>query len=108
MPKKSPYTTTQRVLTERLIELAARDAVLEGVLRHVTAVLFAGGQGGKIAFDKMRSEIMAGFQFNASAPLHTDDAVASEMQTQSIEFARLFLAKIATMRQEIADTGARH
>lgn len=87
-----------------LIELAARNAVLDAVMRHLTALLFS-RPGSDAAFDAMREEIIRGFQFSAQTPPQTDDAVAFEMQSQAIAYARAFFDRTAAMRQEILDAG---
>lgn len=104
MPDKPSFEIDNNVVADHLLDLAARNAVLEAVLRQVTAMLFS-GPGGDAALKAMRSNITDAFQFSAESPPDTDDEVAFEMQARAGQYARAFFDRAEATRHGIAAAG---
>ncbi len=98
----SEFDVDPAMIAEHLIELAARTAVLENVLRHTTALTFSAGPGGAAAFDAMSSVIIADLRCG-TAPPGTSAEIAEELRVRSTARAQAFLHQAAEIRCGISD-----
>jgi hypothetical protein len=90
------------LIEEHLIELAARNSVLEYILGALHASLFASHPDGAAAMLKLREKVIYAFRYESNAPNDTDSEVALEMQTRAIAFAGQFFDRACALRDEMA------